>query len=282
MTLGEKIKGRRQKLGLTQQDLAGNDITRNMLSQIENDTALPSLSTLKMLSVKLKMPCGYFLSTEEDTFSYLKLEVQSKLTALYAEGKYEECITLANQTYGEENDDDTAFLRCEACAKLSEKLMHSGAMHQASHYASQVFVYAQKTKYETGHLRGIAFLVSAIVNNPNAPRLEFNEKEYQTQVSQVMRQDLYHYMIDDLDYPYSNPVYQEHILAKKLMRQNLYDQAYQKMEIIHVSHSNEPISAYVLWRLFGDMEICARNRRDFESAYKISTKRMSLLTAFQS
>ena len=71
MTLGEKIKGRRQMMGLTQQDLAGNDITRNMLSQIENDIALPSLSTLKMLSEKLRMPCGYFLSSEENAFSYL-------------------------------------------------------------------------------------------------------------------------------------------------------------------------------------------------------------------
>lgn len=282
MTLGEKIKGRRQMMGLTQQDLAGNDITRNMLSQIENDIALPSLSTLKMLSEKLRMPCGYFLSSEENAFSYLKLMTQSKLLALYSDGKYEECLSLANCAYGNENDDDTAFLRCEVCAKLAEKLMHSGAMHQAIRYASQTFEYACQTKHETDHLRAIALLVSAIVSNPNAPRLEFKEKEYQAVVSQVMRQDLYHYLIDDLDYPYSNSVFSEHIMAKKLMRQNMYEQAYQKMEKMHSSHSNEPISAYVLWRLFGDMEICARNRRDFENAYKISTKRMSLLTAFQS
>ena len=45
MQIGEKIKMLRQSKLMTQSELAGNHITRNMLSSIEHGTALPSLST---------------------------------------------------------------------------------------------------------------------------------------------------------------------------------------------------------------------------------------------
>ena len=56
MTIGEKIKHYRLKQGLTQSQLAGNFITRNMLSQIENGTANPSLATIEYLTKKLSLP----------------------------------------------------------------------------------------------------------------------------------------------------------------------------------------------------------------------------------
>ena len=43
MTLGEKIKQARQEAGLSQRQLCGDAITRNMLSQIENGSARPSM-----------------------------------------------------------------------------------------------------------------------------------------------------------------------------------------------------------------------------------------------
>ena len=46
MTLGEKLRKTRMEKGLTQTDVAGERITRNMLSQIENDVASPSVGTL--------------------------------------------------------------------------------------------------------------------------------------------------------------------------------------------------------------------------------------------
>ena len=282
MTLGEKIKNRRQFLGLTQQDLAGDNITRNMLSQIENGAALPSLSTLHVLSKRLKMPSGYFLSEEDNVLSYLKLQTHSQLIELYRQHKYEECIVLADNVYGDLNDDDTAFFRCQVYCKAAEKSMYAGAMQQALRYAEQSTFMSHQTSYETDHLLAIAMLVSAICKNPNAPRLALDEKAYQSLSTEITRQDLYHYLIDDLEYQYHNKAMSEHMYAKKLMRQNKFELAYQHMEHIHENPSTEPIPAYVLWRLYSDMEICARNKRDFESAYRISTKRMSLLTAFHS
>lgn len=64
MTLGEKIRQARSDAGLTQRQLCGEEITRNMLSQIEHDTAKPSMKTLRYLAGQLNKPVSYFLEEE--------------------------------------------------------------------------------------------------------------------------------------------------------------------------------------------------------------------------
>lgn len=61
MTLSEKLKQARLEAGLSQRQLCGNEITRNMLSQIENGSARPSMTTLQYLAQRLGKPIGYFL-----------------------------------------------------------------------------------------------------------------------------------------------------------------------------------------------------------------------------
>lgn len=66
MTLGEKILQARQEAGLSQRQLCGETITRNMLSQIEHGTARPSMDTLQYLAARLGKSVSFFLD-EEDT-----------------------------------------------------------------------------------------------------------------------------------------------------------------------------------------------------------------------
>lgn len=61
MELGEKIRQARLAAGLSQRQLAGEEITRNMLSLIENGAAKPSVKTLRYLARKLDKPLSYFL-----------------------------------------------------------------------------------------------------------------------------------------------------------------------------------------------------------------------------
>jgi len=58
--IGERIRQLRTRRGLTQKELAGEQMTRNMLSLIENGSALPSLASLAYLSEMLGVP-GLFL-----------------------------------------------------------------------------------------------------------------------------------------------------------------------------------------------------------------------------
>ncbi len=64
MELGQKLKQARLEAGLSQRQLCGDTITRNMLSQIENGSARPSMATLKVLCSRLGKPLGYFVENE--------------------------------------------------------------------------------------------------------------------------------------------------------------------------------------------------------------------------
>lgn len=61
MELGGKIKEARLEAGLSQKQLCGEQITRNMLSQIENGSAQPSMKTLGYLAQRLGKPISFFL-----------------------------------------------------------------------------------------------------------------------------------------------------------------------------------------------------------------------------
>ena len=67
MELGHRLKQARLEAGLSQRQLCGEEITRNMLSQIENGTARPSMDTLRYFARQLGKPLSWFL--EEETAS---------------------------------------------------------------------------------------------------------------------------------------------------------------------------------------------------------------------
>lgn len=61
MELGQKLKQARLDAGLSQRQLCGDTITRNMLSLIENGSAQPSMDTLRYFAQRLGKPMSYFL-----------------------------------------------------------------------------------------------------------------------------------------------------------------------------------------------------------------------------
>lgn len=61
MSLAQKLKQARLDAGLSQRQLCAGEITRNMLSQIENGSAKPSMATLQYLAGRLGKPISYFL-----------------------------------------------------------------------------------------------------------------------------------------------------------------------------------------------------------------------------
>lgn len=68
MDLGSKLKAARMEAGLSQRQLCGEHMTRNMLSQIENGSARPSMKTLQYLAEQLGKPVSYFLEEQAVTF----------------------------------------------------------------------------------------------------------------------------------------------------------------------------------------------------------------------
>ncbi|MDD8000783.1 helix-turn-helix domain-containing protein [Bacillus cereus] len=65
-TLGEKIKTLRKEKKLTQTELAGSELTKSMLSQIENGKATPSMKTLQYIAEKLGCETSFLLEEDDD------------------------------------------------------------------------------------------------------------------------------------------------------------------------------------------------------------------------
>lgn len=88
MELGEKLYLARQEAGLSQRQLCGDTITRNMLSQIEHGTAKPSMKTLQYLAARLGKSVSYFL--EETPVVSPNQSVMESARRLYDAGDFAE------------------------------------------------------------------------------------------------------------------------------------------------------------------------------------------------
>ncbi|NLK09299.1 MAG: helix-turn-helix transcriptional regulator, partial [Firmicutes bacterium] len=107
--VGERIRARRLKLGMTQQELAGEMFTKSFISQIEKNHARPSLKSLQTLATRLGKPMAYFLdeehvvpSTDPDKIDHLAiLAARLRQGGQYADALnyYKEALSLT-----EEND----------------------------------------------------------------------------------------------------------------------------------------------------------------------------------
>ena len=86
MELGEKLRQARMEAGLSQRALCGEEITRNMLSRIENGAARPSMGTLQYLAARLGKPVSYFL--EETAVCSPNQAVMAKARQLFDEGDF--------------------------------------------------------------------------------------------------------------------------------------------------------------------------------------------------
>lgn len=105
--VGEKIRALRLKMGMTQQDVAGNDFTKSFISQIEKNHARPSLKSLQIIADRLGKPISYFLdeeftphSSDPDKIDHLillasHLEQEEKITD--AVNYYKEALSLTDK-----------------------------------------------------------------------------------------------------------------------------------------------------------------------------------------
>ena len=86
MELGQKIRQARLEAGMSQRQLCGDTITRNMLSQIENGSASPSMATLRFLAERLGKSVSYFM--EEQAVTSSNQQLMDQLRRSFAAGDW--------------------------------------------------------------------------------------------------------------------------------------------------------------------------------------------------
>ncbi|ENQ3108073.1 Transcriptional regulator, contains XRE-family HTH domain [Bacillus sp. 491mf] len=88
-TLGEKIRTLRKEKKLTQSELAGTELTKSMLSQIENGKATPSMKTLHYLADKLGCDASFLLEEEASELAALVQKMEQYIQDMRFKEVYE-------------------------------------------------------------------------------------------------------------------------------------------------------------------------------------------------
>lgn len=138
MELGEKLRQARINAGLSQRQLCGEEITRNMLSQIEHGTSNPSMSTLCFLARRLGLPVSYFL--EEDGLVSSNGSCMERAWAAFEAGDAAGALGLLEQYQGPDRVYDREYHILEALALLhaAESSLEEGRQVYAQKLLRQV------------------------------------------------------------------------------------------------------------------------------------------------
>ena len=129
MKIGEKIKERRKALKMTQSELAGDFVTRNMICKIESGSANPSLETVEYIANKLHIPVSYLVSGDNDLHFYEKNAVINSIYDAFIHKEYAYCIKKICEFSALDNE--LALILAESYLAEGKKAFARGAMNTA-------------------------------------------------------------------------------------------------------------------------------------------------------
>jgi len=132
MELGQRIKEARLAAGLSQRQLCGDTITRNMLSRIEHGTVRPSMTTLQFLAARLGKPMSYFL--DESTVTSPNLQVMMHARQCYRQGDPAGALAKLEDYKGPDEtfDDEKLLLQAKSLLTLATQVIDQGKLPYAS------------------------------------------------------------------------------------------------------------------------------------------------------
>lgn len=279
--IGKKVKKLRVARGMTQAEICGDYITRNMLSRIENGAALPSLPTLLYLADKLSIDVGFLLSENADFLSMKKAAVMDTLRLHIKKEEYTQAYALYKTEFMDACDDELAFLMAHCSLFEAKRMFRFGNMRSALKELEVTEAFLNKTAYPTSSLAGEILFLRAIIENPAAPLLALSTEDYHRLSDKGSLRELYAYLSENTAYPYENAILSRHLAARALMKKNAFSDAESILLTLVEEKSGADMSAFLLYRIYTDLEASAKELRNFEAAYRYSTKRMALMSSFR-
>lgn len=277
--LGKKIKDLRKARGLTQSQLAGEKVTRNMLSGIENGTANPSLETLRYLAEGLSVSVAYLISEENDLVFFEKKRLISKIYRAYEAKNYTVCISLINDI--PEKDEELYYLLAVCHLELAKKSVAHGALLTALGNLELSKECSEKTKIDTKHIEAQIPMYYSIAKNIQSPLLEFDAQKYHNALIGSVDFEFFKYLTLDFSYAFETPALALHMESKKLMKDRNYVEAVKRLLNATELSKKDDYNAFVVFSLYSDLEYCYKQLYDYEKAYMYSSKRMTLLESFK-
>ncbi len=160
MTLGQKIRAARIERQMTQKQLVGDQITRNMLSKIENDSATPSVRTLEYLAGRLGLNAGYFLSELESAPDVIP-DGLYEMRRAYKEGRYLDCMQLLRDNREACATDEGFLLRAKCDIAAAHEALKKRDFEAAKEYADDADYYNKQGIYYSAQIDAEMSLILA-------------------------------------------------------------------------------------------------------------------------
>ena len=287
MSIGEKIRELRVAKLMTQTELAGTQITRNMLSCIENGSAQPSLSTIRYIAGRLNVPAGFLLAEEGDEIVYRKMSGFSNIKRAYVAGDLWGCRSLCLSSCPEPDDEICLLLAdCDLGIAVSE--FWNGKLRSACRFFDEALEYAAKTMYHTAHVEaeaGVFFrymqrisptLYSDVWDEEKAIRLQAKNdfSDYTDALDALDNGDRgaaeeYLACADETSF------FASHIRIRCMIEDGEHDVA--RKELLSLLEAEQPLNEVNLYTVLCELEICCREIEDFRGAYNYANEKVLLL-----
>lgn len=151
--LGRRIKEARIKKKMTQSELVGDFITRNMLSRIESGNATPSVKTLEYIASKLDLPVSSLVPESSQQPQDILIEAKQALK----NGKYMEAIEKIKYCEALFFDEYSA-ISAIAYLKLANEYENAGNLNGAYEAYKEACAFADDGIYADKERKGEAAL----------------------------------------------------------------------------------------------------------------------------
>lgn len=285
MKIGEKIKMLRTSKLMTQSELVGNEITRNMLSRIENGAAQPSLDTLKYIASRLNVSPGFLLSDAGDEQIYLKYNEIHGIKTAYLTGDWRICRDMCLNS-STADDDEIKLILAECTVGIAIEEFGRGNLREACEYFDRAIEACAGTVYNTNHVFAISAMYFKYMRRISATLSSNVIDETEIPVWSALNDTfcLYVSAILAIEEPSENSVsvlprdgsiYAMHIEAMSCIKQELFAEAYELLHKILIS--DEYLPKPVMYYVFCDLELCCKEIKDFKGAYEYSNSKIELL-----
>lgn len=260
MELGARLKQARLEAGLSQRQLCGELITRNMLSLIENGSARPSMDTLRVLAERLGKPMGYFLEDEAVTSPNQAVMAQARSAA----GK--EVLALLEGYQGPDPvfDGERWLLEALACLTLAQNAIAEGRTGYARSLLTRAGEAGEKTPYytpETERRRVLLRYEAGIPAEELAPLLPSSDREFLLRAEAALQRKDYGRCQQFLDC-----CAEESMDWRKLYAEALFAQGKFVAAAEHYKQCEETPS------ICARLETCYKELEDYKMAYYYACK----------
>ena len=287
MNIGEKIRELRVAKLMTQSELAGSYMTRNMLSCIENGTANPSLSTILYVAGRLNVPAGFLLAEEGDEIVYRKMNSFANIKSAYTAGDLRGCRSLCLSGCPEP-DDEISLLLADCDAGIAAEEFWHGRLRSSCRFFDEALSYAERTMFATGHVEAQARVFFRYMRRISATLYsDVLDEEKELSVRSVSEFAAYTDALEALDEGDQLPArrflergsddafFGCHLRVRLLMDAGQYEEA--KDLLLQLLRGEEPLNEIGLYTVICELEVCCRETEDYKNAYNYASERVQLL-----